>query len=61
MDDLVALRKLVPELDEVVERRYSLLKIVRNEAPIGRRFLAALLGSSGGLPALNWRFCGSKV
>ena len=46
MDDLVALRKLVPELDEVVERRYSLLKIVRNEAPIGRRFLAALLGSS---------------
>jgi central glycolytic genes regulator len=46
VDDLVALRKLVPELDEVVERRYSLLKIVRNEAPIGRRFLAALLGSS---------------
>ena len=46
VDSLDALQKIVPELGEVLERRYSLLNIVRNEAPIGRRFIAALLGSS---------------
>lgn len=46
MDSLAALQQLVPELGEALERRYSLLRIIRNEAPIGRRFLAAKLGSS---------------
>lgn len=46
MDSLVALQQLVPELGEVLERRYNLLKVIRNEAPIGRRFIAAKLGSS---------------
>ncbi len=46
MDSLVALQQLVPELDEMLERRYSLLNIIRSEAPIGRRFIAVKHGSS---------------
>lgn len=46
MDSLVALQQLVPELGEVLGRRYSLLNLIREEAPIGRRFIASQLGSS---------------
>lgn len=46
MDSLVALQQLVPELEDLLERRYTLLKLIRNRAPIGRRFIAAQLGGS---------------
>jgi len=36
----------VPELAEVLERRYNLLRVIQNEGPIGRRFIASRLGSS---------------
>ncbi len=46
VDSLGALQQLVPELAEVLERRYGLLKMIQSEAPVGRRFIAAKLGSS---------------
>ena len=46
VDNLIALQQLVPELGEVFERRYNILKMIKNEAPVGRRFMAARLGSS---------------
>lgn len=46
VDSLVALQQLVPELSEVLERRYSLLRVIRNDGPIGRRFIAAKLDNS---------------
>jgi len=46
MDSLGALQQLVPELAELLERRYNLLKVIRNQGPIGRRFLSAQLGGS---------------
>lgn len=44
MDRYNALRQLVPELAELLERRYRLLRIIRNQGPIGRRFIAAQVG-----------------
>lgn len=42
-----ALQRLVPELEELLERRYNLLRVIRNSAPpAGRRFIAARLGRS---------------
>ncbi|NLM41664.1 MAG: DeoR family transcriptional regulator [Firmicutes bacterium] len=46
MDGFSALQQLVPELAELLERRYSLLRIIRNQGPIGRRFIAGQLGIS---------------
>lgn len=46
MDSLVALQQLVPELEEYLERRYTLLNVIRNLAPVGRRQLATQIGSS---------------
>ena len=46
MHSLTALQQLVPELNELLERRYSLLRVIRNQGPIGRRFIAAQVGSS---------------
>ena len=40
------MQQLVPELGEVMEQRYNLLKIIQNEAPVGRRYLASRLNSS---------------
>lgn len=46
MNSLVALQQLVPELEDLLERRYSLLKLIQNQAPVGRRFIAAQLGGT---------------
>lgn len=46
MNSLAALQQLIPELTELLERRYSLLRVIRNQGPIGRRFIAAQVGSS---------------
>ena len=46
MNSLAALQQLVPELNELLERRYSLLRVIRNQGPIGRRFIATQVGSS---------------
>lgn len=46
MDSLVALHRLVPELGDLLERRYSLLKIIGNQGPVGRRFISAHLRGS---------------
>lgn len=46
MDSLIALQQLVPELEDILERRYALLKVIHNLAPVGRRQLAFQLGSS---------------
>lgn len=46
MDSLVALQQLVPELEDLLERRYTLLKVIRNLAPVGRRQLATQVSSS---------------
>lgn len=46
MERFGALQQLVPELEELLERRYNLLRVIRNSAPAGRRLIAARLGSS---------------
>src|SRR5690554_2532972 len=46
MASLGALQQLVPELAGLLDRRYSLLRIIRNQGPIGRRFIAAQMGGS---------------
>ena len=46
VDSLAALQQLVPELEDFLERRYTLLKVIRNLAPVGRRQLATQVGSS---------------
>ena len=46
MDSLGALQQLVPELAGLLERRYTLLRMIRSHGPIGRRFIAAQLGGS---------------
>ena len=46
MASLDALQQLVPELAGLLDRRYSLLRIIRNQGPIGRRFIAAQMGGS---------------
>lgn len=46
MERFVALQQLVPELEELLERRYNLLRVIRESAPAGRRSIAARLDSS---------------
>lgn len=46
MNSLAALQRLVPELGELLERRYSLLRVIRNQGPIGRRHIASQTGTS---------------
>ncbi|HHT43140.1 MAG TPA: hypothetical protein GX014_07035 [Firmicutes bacterium] len=46
MNSFGALQQLVPELAELLERRYSLLRIIRSQGPIGRRYIAAQMDSS---------------
>ncbi len=40
----ILLKKIVPELIEVYEKRYTILRNVYNLQPIGRRTLASRLG-----------------
>lgn len=44
MKQLSALRKIAPEISELVERRHAVLQCVTSAQPIGRRALAAKLG-----------------
>lgn len=44
MKQLSALRKIAPEITELVERRHTVLQFVTFAQPIGRRALAAKLG-----------------
>lgn len=46
MERFDALQQLVPELEELLERRYNLLRVIRESAPAGRRSIAARLDSS---------------
>lgn len=47
MIELVSLQaKLVPEVIEITEKRYSILKAIEFNQPIGRRALAGILGQS---------------
>ncbi len=46
MERFGALQQLVPELEELLERRYNLLRVIRSSGPAGRRFIAARLGRS---------------
>lgn len=47
MSDLINLQKrLVPEVIEITEKRYSILRAIEFNQPIGRRALAAILGQS---------------
>lgn len=46
VDSLVALQQLVPEVGDLLESRYALLKLICNLGPVGRRFIATRLGSS---------------
>lgn len=40
----VLLRKIVPELIEIFEKRYTILQTINSMQPIGRRSLASILG-----------------
>ena len=40
MDRVNTLRKILPEIDELLERRYAILRAIGFAQPIGRRSLA---------------------
>ena len=46
MDTLTVMQKVVPELKDVLERRYTILRAVRTLGPVGRRNLTHELGLS---------------
>ena len=46
MDTLTVLQRIVPELKDVLERRYTLLRAVRTFGPVGRRTLTSELNIS---------------
>ncbi|HOE58076.1 MAG TPA: hypothetical protein PLI20_10840 [Bacillota bacterium] len=39
-------KRLVPEVIDIAEKRYSILRAIAYSQPVGRRALAALLGQS---------------
>ncbi len=46
VDFLLTLQQIVPELEDLLERRYSLLRAIGNQAPVGRRLLASQITCS---------------
>ncbi|MCX7971536.1 MAG: hypothetical protein N3A57_08280 [Negativicutes bacterium] len=45
MDRLIRLqKKIAPEISEIMEERYNILRVIRERAPIGRRALATATG-----------------
>ena len=46
VDHLNILQQVVPELENLLKRRYSLLKAIENLAPVGRRNLASQINCS---------------
>ncbi|OLS03842.1 sugar-binding transcriptional regulator [Tissierella creatinophila] len=43
MRDIEIIKKIVPEIDEVIQKRYTLLKFISYNQPIGRRTLSTKL------------------
>ena len=46
MDTLSVMQRVVPELNEILERRYVLLRTIHSLAPVGRRILASRVNCS---------------
>jgi len=44
--NLIAFKKLYPDLVDKIEKRYDILKTISSNQPIGRRYIANILGIS---------------